>query len=166
MKKDTVYSLRLNSKVREALKKAAEVKCRTMASLLDKILTDYLRDEGFLTRMQLGEERRRFKREGVPLPSRVIFKTNGKTESIPSVVKDISIGGVKVVFPKYVEKKITISSKMPHFELLVDFPRDNQQLSFECDMRHINKIESEIQIGAAFENMNKQKVQQLTDYLH
>jgi len=164
VKKDTIYSLRLNSQVREALKKAAQAKCRTMASLLDKILTDYLRAEGFLTKIQFGEERRRFKREVIPLPSKAIFKNNGKTEPIPSVVRDISMGGVKVVFPKHIEKKITASSMMPHFELLVDLPSGNRQVSFECDMRHINKSESEIQIGAAFENLNSQIIKQLKDY--
>ena len=164
MKKDTVYSLRMNSNVREALKKAAEVKCRTMASLLDKIITDYLKGEGFLSKMQLGEERRRFKRKVIPLPSRTVLKTNGKTDSIPSVVKDISMGGVKVVFPREVEKKITTSSMLPHFDLAVDFSKDNRQLIFECDMRHVNKTDSEIQIGAAFENMDNKKKQQLKSY--
>ena len=166
MKKDTVYSLRMNSKVREALKKAAELKCRTMASLLDKIIMDYLKGEGFLTRTGLGEEKRRFKRKIIPLPSRTILKTNGKMDSIPSVVKDISMGGVKVVFPREVEKKITTSSMLPHFDISVDFPGDNRQLTIECDMRHMNKTDSEIQIGAAFENMNKKKIGELQNYLH
>ena len=48
VKKDTIYSLRLNSLVREALKNAAEMECRTMASLLNKIITDYLRKEGLI----------------------------------------------------------------------------------------------------------------------
>ena len=166
MKKDTVYSLRLNSKVRAALKKAAEVKCRTMASLLDKIITDYLKNTGFLTRMELGEERRRFLRESIPLPSRVIVKNGEKTESIPSVVRDISPGGVKVIFPKDAEKKITQSAMLPHFDLWVDFPKDSQQLCFECDMRHVHKTDSEIQIGASFENTDKQAIQKLRGYLH
>lgn len=55
---------------------------------------------------------------------------------------------------------------LPHFDISVDFPRDNRQLTFECDMRHVNKTDSEIQIGAAFENMNKKKIGQLKNYLH
>jgi len=165
MKKDTVYSLRMNSKIRDALKRAAEANCRTMASLLDKIITDFLKDEGFLTKSQLGEERRQFKRWTIPLPSRTVLKTNGKADTIPSVVKDISIGGVKVVFPKNVEKKITTSSMLPHFDLSVDFPKDNRQLIFNCDMRHVNKTDSEIQIGAAFENMSHKHIRQLKNYL-
>jgi hypothetical protein len=64
------------------LKKAAEVKCRTVASLLDKIITDYLKMEGFLTSHDLGRERRNFLRESIPLSSRTIFKTGGKSELI------------------------------------------------------------------------------------
>ena len=67
MKKDTIYSLRMSRMIREALKKAAEVECRTMASLLDKIITDYLKKEGLLTIHELSAERRRFSRESIPL---------------------------------------------------------------------------------------------------
>ena len=165
MKKDTAYSLRMNSNVRAALKKAAEANCRTTASLLDKIITDFLKNEGFMTKRQLGEERRRFSRKRIPLPSKTVLRTNGKTDSIPSVVKDISLGGVKVVFPRDIEKKITTSSMLPHFDLSVDFPRDNRQLTFECDMRHLNKTDSEIQVGAAFENISKKNIQRLKNYL-
>jgi len=165
MKKDVVYSLRINSKVRDALKKAAEANCRTMASLLDKIITDYLKDEGFLAKIKPVEERRQFKRWAIPLPSRTVLKTNENTDSIPSVVKDISMGGVKVVFPRHVENKITTSSMLTHFDLSVDFPNDNRQLTFNCNMRHVNKTDSEIQIGAAFENMSQEYLRQLKNYL-
>lgn len=166
VKKDTIYSLRMNRMIREALKKAAEVECRTMASLLDKIITDYLKMEGFLSRPELGAEKRRFLRESIPLTSRTILKTGEKVDSIPSVVRDISLGGVKVIFPKDAEIKIIPSSMLSHFELCIEFPKDDQQLTFACDTRHIHRTDSEIQIGASFENINTDQSQRLSAYLH
>ena len=166
MKKDTIYSLRLNSMIRDTLKKAAEVECRTVASLLDKIITDYLKKEGFLSRPELGAERRRFLRDSIPLTSRTILKTGEKIDSIPSVVRDISLGGVKLIFPKDAEIKITPSAMRSHFELCIDFPKDGQQLTFACDTRHIHRTDNEIQIGASFENMSLDAIQSLRGYLN
>lgn len=166
MKKDTIYSLRLNSKIRDALKRAAEVRCRTVASLLDKIITDYLREEGFLSSYELVQERREFLRETIPLSSRTILKTGDIVESVPSVVRDISLGGVKVIFPKDAEIKITPSSMLSFFELCIEFPKDNQELTFACNTRHIHKTDSEIHVGASFENMSNGEIQSLRGYLN
>ncbi len=48
MKKDIVYSIRMNILVRDALKRAAIKERRTVASLLDKIILDYLEGERYL----------------------------------------------------------------------------------------------------------------------
>lgn len=165
MKKDTIYSLRLNSLIRDALKKAAALECRTVASLLDKIITDYLKKEGILTQFDLGAERRRYLRESIPLTSRTILKNGETIDSFPSVVRDISLGGVKLIFPKDAEIKITPSAMLSHFELSIVFPKDENQLIFACDARHIHRTDSEIQIGASFKDMDTDQVQRLSGYL-
>ena len=48
MKKDIVYSIRMSILVREALKRAAKKERRTVASLLDKIILDYLEEQRYL----------------------------------------------------------------------------------------------------------------------
>ncbi|MBW1821727.1 MAG: hypothetical protein JRI92_08165, partial [Deltaproteobacteria bacterium] len=75
MKKDVVYSIRMSVLVRESLKRAAREDRRTVASLLDKIILDYLENE---RNLQLSEtetdrrgfqDRRRFKRKKIALPA-------------------------------------------------------------------------------------------------
>jgi len=46
MAKDTTYTLRINSKLKEALAVAAKKDRRTISSLLEKITVDYLEKEG------------------------------------------------------------------------------------------------------------------------
>jgi len=46
MAKDTTYTLRINSKLKEALAVAAKKDRRTISSLLEKIIVDYLEKEG------------------------------------------------------------------------------------------------------------------------
>jgi len=134
-------------------------------TLLDKIITDYLKKEGLLTPVDLGLERRRFVRESIPLTSRAIFNYDEKLYSIPGVVRDISFGGVKLVFPKGAEIKIAPGAMLSHFELSVEFPKDDQNLIFACDARHIHRTDSEIQIGASFKNIKTDQEQRLSGYL-
>ena len=47
MRKDATYTLRLDSKVKEALKAAAKRDRRTISSLLEKLIYDYLTKEGY-----------------------------------------------------------------------------------------------------------------------
>ena len=46
MAKDTTYTLRINSNLKEALAVAAKKDRRTISSLLEKIIVDYLEKEG------------------------------------------------------------------------------------------------------------------------
>ena len=46
MTKDTTYTLRINRNLKEALAIAAKKDRRTVASLLEKIIVDYLEKEG------------------------------------------------------------------------------------------------------------------------
>lgn len=47
MRKDSTYTLRIDSKVKEALKAAARKDHRTVSSLLEKLIFDYLIKEGY-----------------------------------------------------------------------------------------------------------------------
>ena len=48
MNKDAIISVRIATEVRDALHQAAADDMRTLASLVNKVLTEYLRDGGYL----------------------------------------------------------------------------------------------------------------------
>ena len=56
--------MRMNRDVRDVLKTIARKKRRTMSSLLDKIIVEYLEKEGFIDGEGAKLERRRLKSEG------------------------------------------------------------------------------------------------------
>ena len=60
MAKDTTYTLRINSKLKEALAVAAKKDRRTIASLLEKITVDYLEKQGI--EWGAEEKRKRWKK--------------------------------------------------------------------------------------------------------
>lgn len=165
MKKDAVYTMRMSSRVREALKMAAKRERRTVASLLDKIITDYLAQEGYLRGPEFGTERRRFPRKKITVPARTFLKIGSKDEPFPGVVLDISMGGVLVTYPKGSEIRFSSTGELPHFEICLELPRLDEELCFDCNARHMRDTGNEIQVGAAFSNPKGDDLQRLNTYL-
>jgi len=167
MKKDVVYSIRMSVLVRESLKRAAREDRRTVASLLDKIILDYLEDE---RNLQLSEtetdrrgfqDRRRFKRKKITLPATLTIKVGGKTETFACLIIDIARGGVLVSFPKSSKIKLSTEGDLPHFKLSFHLPQIKDKLHFQCDTFHIIKKDREIQIGAVIREPDDETLKQL-----
>ena len=165
MKKDAVYSMRMSSRVRDALKTAANKERRTVASLLDKIITDYLAQEGFLRGPEFDAERRRFPRKKITVPAKTFLKIGSKDDPFPGVVLDISMGGVLVTYPKGSEIRFASTGELPHFEICLELPRLEEELCFDCNARHMRDTGNEIQVGAAFSSPKGQDLQRLNTYL-
>jgi len=165
VEKDTVYSMRMSSKLREALRRAAKKERRTVASLLDKIITDFLQKEGFLSGFELCGERRRFPRKKITLPGRTILGAASKQEIFPGVIMDLSKGGVLVTYVKGSEIKFTSKGELPHFRVSFHVPQTRKELCFDCVARHMRDTGEAIQVGASFSDPNEKSIQKLAPYL-
>ena len=165
MKKDAIYSMRMSSRVREALKKAAMIERRTVASLLDKIISDYLSREGILKGSEFGTERRRFPRKKITLAASTLMVRGSTRESFPGVVLDISMGGVLITYAKGSEVRFVSVGELPHFELCLELPLEDGELCFDCRARHMRDTGDEIQIGAAFSKPRGDYLQRLSSFL-
>ena len=165
MKKDVMYSVRMPSRVREALREAAKKDYLTVASLVNKIITGYLTKEGFLRGPEFGTERRRFPRKKITLPAKTILKAESGDDLLPSVVLNISMDGVLITFPKGSEISFTSADKLSHFELYLELLRADAELCFECEARHIHETGDEIQVGAIFSDPKENYLKNLGSYL-
>ncbi len=165
MKKDTIYSMRISRTTRDALKKTASRERRTVASLLDKIITDYLEKEGFSVREETNEERRRFPRKKITLPGITVLKSNEMTDPLPGVILDLSMGGVLLTYPKGSDLNITSVGELPVFELRFLLPSVGEQINFDCHARRISDTGNEIQIGAVFKDPEENVARKLKAYL-
>lgn len=165
MEKDAIYSMRISSKVREALRRAARKERRTVASLLDKIITDYLQKEGFLVGPELNGERRLSLRKKVILPARTILGSEPKAENFPAVILDISRGGALVTYAKGSEIRFTSKGELPHFRVCFQLPKSRKELCFDCIARHMRDVGEAIQVGASFSRPSEKNLQKLAPYL-
>jgi PilZ domain len=165
LEKDTVYSMRLSRKFRDALNRAAQKECRTVASLVNKIISDYLEKEGYLLNSGFDEERRSFPREKINLPVTTFLQGELKGEAFPGVVLDVSLGGVLLTYAKGTEIRFTSKGGLPYFKVCLYLPKAEKQLSLDCVARHMRDIGSEIHVGTSFDHPSKNDLQQLNTYL-
>jgi hypothetical protein len=164
MKKDTIYSLRMNRKVREALQRASNKERRSVASLLDKIITDYLTREEFLSDADFGAERRKFHRKKLTMPTETILKDGAHQKTVPGVVLDLSSGGALITYPKSSEVRFSSVGKLPDFELNLKIPGKEDVIRFDCNAKHMRDTGDEIHVGASFRNPEEHQLQKLDNH--
>jgi len=166
VRKDIIYSLRITEKVRDALRKAASQEHRTMASLLDKIISDYLEKRGYLVGGALSQERRKHHRVNTALPAATFYGTGAMSSApLSCVVLDLSLGGALVAYPRGSEIKDTSIGEMPNFSLCFELPRIKEDVCFRCDLRRVFSIDNGLKIGAAFMDPNGYNFDRLGAYL-
>ena len=149
--KDIIYSMRMTAKVRDALRRAASLEHRTIASLLDKIIADHLEKQGYLAGKTHGQERRKHPRVKTVLPS--VTHSKAGAISLPSfscVVLDLSLGGALIAYPLGSEIKDTSIGEMPNFSLRFELPGIKEEVCFRCESRRVFDIDNGLKIGAAF----------------
>jgi hypothetical protein len=165
MKKDAVYSLRLSQRVRNALQIAADEKHRSVASLLDDIITDWLETEGYLKHHEPGMERRRFIRKPLSLSCHLRFKDQSGKKDLPGKILDLSIGGVRIRIPNVLKSNLNFGKLPPRFVLFPEFPSQAKETKLNCTPCHFKKENSSVVIGAVFAALDTDQKDFLSQYL-
>jgi len=165
MKKEAIYSLRMSKTVRDALKRAAKKESRTVASLLDKIIKDYLERNGLLTQSNSIAERRWFTRKDIFKPANIYFEEKSERKEYGVVVLNISLGGVLIAYPKATGIRIS-AEDLPNFELCLELTGVDRPLCLDCEANR--KIDSGfgVQVGANFVTANQDDLRTLRTYLN
>jgi hypothetical protein len=161
MKKDVIFSMRMSSEVRDALRKAAKREHRTSSSLLNKVAVEYLEREGFPAQGHLLAERRQHERKKVILPSRTYLDSQSREVDIPGVILDISAGGVLVTYPRTSEIRSTSIAQLSDFELCFELPDTREGVCFDCSAKRMNNTGNEIRVAATFKNPGHSSIENL-----
>ncbi len=165
MKKEVIYSLRMDRTLRDALKKAAKKESRTVASLLEKIIKDYLAKEGFLTRADSTGDQRWFTRREIYTPAHIFFEKNSEIKKITIVIINISMGGVLIAYPKSTETYFS-AEDFPKFELCLEPEAKEKPLCFNCEANRMVDSGYGVQVGANFIDTDEGALQMLKNYIN
>lgn len=167
MKKDITFSMRMKREIREALTGAAARECRTVSSLINKVIQDYLEEKGYLKQQPVAvSEQRHSPRKDVMLPAAVRIKTETGEESHPSVILNMSEEGILAAFPANRKQK---SSFFAHaaspFDISFDLPNAEELIRMTCNARHVKDDGDMIRFGASFQNIGTDNANNIKRYL-
>jgi hypothetical protein len=166
MKKDIVYSIRMTGAVRDALNRAAKKERRSVASLLDKLITEYLEEQRYILPHEVDDDRRAHLRRKITLPALTIVEKGAERSSFPCVITDIAMGGVNITYPKGSKIKTFLLRGQEEFTLLFKIPGNGAEIVFQCDSRRFVEEEREIHVGAMITNPNPDDFNTLGIYLN
>lgn len=166
MKKDKAFCLRMSTAVREALQDLAKKERRSVASLIDKLIHDYLEAHDMLPEGDTRSDRRQFHRTRVTLPAKATVSVGTEVRDYPCVIQEISSGGALVVYPKGLDLQVVSDGKLPPFELSFVLPQSDDPVKFHCHPRHITENGVGLQVGAMFEDPAEESLTKLRAYLN
>ena len=165
MKKEVIYSLRMSKAIRDSLKAAAAKESRSVASLLDKIIKDYLENRGFLSDPGSIKEQRWFTRKEIYTPADIYFNGASEVRKDNIVILNISLAGVLIAYPK--SSGITISVEKPSkFKISIELAAKADRLCFNCEANRMVDSDHAVQVGAHFVNTTDADLQTLKAYLN
>jgi hypothetical protein len=147
MKKNRVFSVRLSSGMKRAMELAAKRDRRSIASLLEKIVADYLAKEGIDWEI-IQKDRRVYPRKDVSLPARLRIQKSPKgyyeTEAL---VQNMSLGGAYVTYINGHTYPLAPASRV---NLVMRIPRSVAPLDLDCRVVHISKNGGKIGVGIQY----------------
>ena len=165
MKKELIYSLRMSKAIRDSLKAAAGKESRSVASLLDKIIKDYLENGGVLSDSSSMKEQRWFTRKEIFKPADIYFNGASEIKKENIVILNISLAGVLIGYPK--SSGITVSvEEQPKFQISMELAAKADPLCFNCDANRMVDSDHAVQVGANFVNTTDAALQTLKAYLN
>jgi len=163
MKKPITICFRTSEELRGALERAAGEGRRSLSSMIELVLTEYLkRNRDFSDRGQV--ERRRYPRKQVTLPAYVEV-SKGTVTQHGAVILDLSLGGMRLSVPRECVSKIYEKGEKSHFETSFTLPSENKPVRLVCKPERVVPSNGNVYVGASFVDADFTAYQRLQQYL-
>lgn len=155
MTRDTVICFRTSEELRKALEKISEADRRSLSSVIENILYDYVGHKGS---KGLRGEKRRHSRKKVSAPA-LVSGVDGAVHA--AMVNDISLGGLHISVLDGFQCEMRDDAKM---SIVFTLPQSERPLSVQCLPRHVRE-NGQTAIGASFIDTDFQSYQALQNFL-
>ena len=148
MKKPITICFRTTEELRDVLEVVARQDSRSLSSLIELVLTDYLKkSRDYSGRDQM--EKRRYPRKQVTIPAYVEVSYAGVTRH-GGVILDLSLGGMRVSVPKECLSKIYERGENPLFETSFTLPSESKPVRVVCKPERVVPSDGNVYVGASF----------------
>ena len=159
MKKDSLISFRVSKELHESLAQIAQADRRSLSSMIEMILSNYLADKKIFP----GMEMRRHPRKPVAFPT--VISRQDFAQSSTGAIADISLGGARILIPKDFAQNAAINSKGSKFNIIFDLPTEGKPVDITCESTRVVEDGDNIIVGASFVDAEFKSYQSLQTYL-
>ena len=162
MKKENSICFRASKDLHDSLLQVSREDRRSLSSTIANILSDYLNKRKVPTK-ETKQEKRQYPREVLSVP--VVINQLGKEQVGLAAITEISLGGLKILFPKELENRLMIDGQGSKFEVVFNLPSNNKPIRLSCESRNVVDSNDCFQIGASFIDADFQNYKALQSYL-
>ena len=153
--RDTVICFRTSEGLRKALEKVSETDRRSLSSVIEKILYDYVERR---EPKGVNEEKRRYPRKKISAPA-LVTDLDGVVHA--GMVNDISLGGLHISVPNEFQQEIRGDSKI---SVVFTLPQSEKPLTMQCSPKYV-RPNGQISIGASLVDTDFHSYRTLQNYL-
>jgi hypothetical protein len=150
-RKTTTICFRIENQTKERLQDIAVKEARTLSSLLERILHNFLDyPEGEMGPRAVQEDRRLYRRKKIVLPARWRIHLEEEVVEHDVVVKDISAGGA---YTEYINGQNFLFFKnlqVALLELVVRLPGSRDPVMLDCKVKRIHVTKDSVGVGLQF----------------
>jgi hypothetical protein len=159
MKKDVTICFRTSEDLRASLEKIAGGERRSLSSIIEAVLFNYLKDKNELK--NLKNERRHYLRKEVSLPA-FVYKRDSKESALQTgIIFDLSLGGLRISVPQDCDVQ-----HEGEFDTVFTIPNEKTPIKMKCTVKRVlDGAENTKEIGAAFVDGDFPGYQKLHKYL-
>jgi hypothetical protein len=159
MKKDVTICFRTSDDLRASLEKVANGERRSLSSIIETVLFNYLKDKG--ESKSSKSERRNYPRKEVSLPA-FVYKRDAKESTLQTgIIFDLSLGGLRVSIPEDYQVE-----QEGQFDTVFTIPTEKKPIKMKCTIKRIlDGTENTKEIGADFVDGEFPGYQKLHKYL-
>ncbi|MGA3174308.1 MAG: PilZ domain-containing protein [Syntrophorhabdales bacterium] len=153
--RDTVICFRTSDDLRKALEKISTADRRSLSSVIENILYDYVERK---EPCRIEEEKRRYPRKKVSAPA-LVTSLDGTVHA--GMVNDISLGGINFSVPNTFQQEVRDDLKI---SVVFTLPQSERPLTMQCAPRHV-RSNGQTSIGASLIDTDFQSYRNLQNYL-
>ena len=153
--RNTVICFRTSEDIRTALEKVSETDRRSLSSVIENILYDYVERKGL---KEVTDEKRRHPRKKVSAPA-LVTDLDGVVHA--GTVDDISLGGLHISVPNEFQQELREDSTI---SVVFTLPRSEEPLTMQCSPRYV-RPGGQINIGASLVDTDFHSYQTLLNYI-
>jgi hypothetical protein len=162
MNKDVTICFRTTDKLRKGIEVLSAQEKRSLSSTIEMMLNTYLLKNSIVTAQ---DEKRRFSRKEVAIPALIKSNSHSAGRLEGGVVRDLSLGGLRITVPKDASETVAEDSIGTSFETAFVLPEVSKPVRLQCKSERVESINGDIHVGATIIDADFTHYQYLHKYL-